>query len=278
MDREQLFQQFAAISEYLKKEEPLVHCLTHAITMNDSANVILSVGASPTMASHPREAEEVTALAKSLVVNLGNVDDSRLTAMYLSGLKARKLGIPTLFDAVGAGGISLRYHYAQKFIAACRPAIIKGNASEIRALLHLPSHALGVDAGRADTVTAANFSAAAPLFAAGAKKAGAVLMVTGPVDIITDGKDTVGVANGSPLMGRLTGTGCMLGALTGAFHCSGQSFAAAILAALTMDIAGENAASGHPGPGTFHIRLLDAIAAVTLEEIQQKCRLLTLAT
>lgn len=276
MDTERLFQQFTAIRQYLRQQDPLVHCMTHAITMNDSANIILSVGASPTMASHPQEAEEVTSQASSLVVNLGNVDDSRLTAMYLSGLKAKDLRIPTLIDAVGAGGISLRYRYVQKFIQACQPAIIKGNASEIRALLHLPSHAVGVDAGATDTVTAENFRQVAPAFAAGAKKAGAVLMVTGPVDVITDGTQTLGVANGSPLMGRLTGTGCMLGALTGAFHSTGQSFAAAALAALTLGIAGEDAAAGQPGPATFHIRLLDAVAAVTLEEIREKSQLLCL--
>lgn len=253
----------------VRANEPLIHCMTHAITMNDSANAILAVGASPTMASHPKEVEEITAAADSLVVNLGNINEERLEAMKIAGEKAHERGIPLLLDAVGVACSTLRLVYAQQFIEHNRPQIIKGNSSEIRTLCGLTAHAHGVDAGAEDAVTAENFAGDARAFGQYARQHGAVLLVTGPVDLVTDGETTLGIANGTPLLGRLTGTGCMVGALAGTWHSSGPSFEAAALGTVTMGIAGEVAAQGNPGPGTFHMHLLDALGTLTPEQVVQ---------
>ena len=152
------------IMSRVRENEPLIHCMTHAITMNDSANAILAVGGSPTMASHPQEVEEIVEAADSLVVNLGNINEERLEAMKIAGEKAHEKGIPILLDAVGVACSTLRLVYAQQFIEHNRPGIIKGNSSEIRTLCGLSAHAHGVDAGAADAVTRENFAADARAF------------------------------------------------------------------------------------------------------------------
>lgn len=263
-----------AIMSRVRANEPLIHCMTHAITMNDSANAILAVGASPTMASHPREVEEIVAAADSLVVNLGNINEERLQAMKIAGAKAHALGLPILLDAVGAASSTLRLDYAKAFIEANQPGIIKGNSSEIRALCGLPSHAHGVDAGAADAISGKNLAEAAGPFAEYARKHHTVLMVTGPVDLVTDGERSIGVANGTPLLGRLTGTGCMVGALAGTWHSSGPSFEAAALGTVYMGIAGEVAAKDNPGPGTFHMHLLDALGTLTPDQVVQGMKII----
>lgn len=257
----------------VREEEPLIHCLTHAITMNDSANAILAVGASPNMAGHPKEAAEVVAAADSLVVNLGNINDARMEAMKIAGARAHELGIPLLIDAVGVACSTLRLEYAREFIAHNRPGIIKGNSSEIRALCGLASHARGVDAGVADAVDAENFATAAAVFGRYAREQEAVILVTGPVDLVTDGETTLGIANGTPLLGKLTGTGCMAGALAGTWHACAPSFAAAVLGTAVLGIAGEEAARNCPGLGTFHIRLFDVLSNLTGEQVAEKIKI-----
>ncbi len=265
---------FTAILSRVRANEPLIHCMTHAITMNDSANAILAVGASPTMASHPKEVEEITGAADSLVVNLGNINEERLQAMAIAGAKAHAMGLPILLDAVGAACSTLRLEYAKAFIAANRPQIIKGNSSEIRALCGLPSHAHGVDAGSADAIRGTDLAGAAEPFAAYAREHDTVLLITGATDLVTDGRRTLGVANGTPLLGRLTGTGCMVGALAGTWHSSGEPFAAAVLGTVYMGLAGEVAARGNPGPGTFHVHLLDALGSLTPDQVVQGMKII----
>ena len=235
--------------------------MTHAITMNDSANAILAVGASPTMASHPKEVEEITAAADSLVVNLGNINEERLQAMKIAGARAHALGLPILLE------------YARAFIEANHPGIIKGNSSEIRALCGLPSHAHGVDAGAADAITGMDLARAAEPFAEYARAQHTVLLITGAIDLVTDGTHSIGVTNGTPMLGRLTGTGCMVGALAGTWYSSGDAFAAAALGTVYMGLAGEVAAKDKPGLGTFHMHLLDALGSLTPEQVVQEMKI-----
>lgn len=257
----------------VRANEPLIHCMTHAITMNDSANAILAVGASPTMASHPKEVEEITAAADSLVVNLGNINEERLQAMKIAGARAHALGLPILLDAVGAACSTLRLEYARAFIEANHPGIIKGNSSEIRALCGLPSHAHGVDAGAADAITGMDLARAAEPFAEYARAQHTVLLITGAIDLVTDGTHSIGVTNGTPMLGRLTGTGCMVGALAGTWYSSGDAFAAAALGTVYMGLAGEVAAKDKPGLGTFHMHLLDALGSLTPEQVVQEMKI-----
>ncbi len=269
-----LFEQLAVLRRGAAANKPLVHCITHGITMNDSANVILAVGGVPNMASHPKEVVEVGRAAAALVVNLGNISSERMEAIWLAGQAAHTDGIPMLIDLVGVACSTLRRNFAMQFIRECRPQIIKGNSSEIRAICGLPSHAVGVDAGAADAVTAENFRKAAQDIQAYALAQQAVLLMSGPVDVVTDGTRMCGVANGTAQLARLTGTGCMLGALAGVY-LAGRTWEAAVLAAVMMGLAGEEAGRiAGSRMGTFHVALLDAFSQMTDAQIQQQMKLL----
>ena len=268
-----LHRSFESLFRYVGETKPLVHCITHPITMNDCANLILAVGGSPNMASHPGEVEEVVAGASVLSVNLGNISDDRMAAMEKAGRKARALGIPILIDAVGVACSTLRRNFAASFIEQCRPAIIKGNSSEIRAICGLPAHSCGVDAGASDAVTEKNFSQAAQEFAPYAAEKETILMVSGPVDVVTDGTRACGIANGTPVLAKLTGTGCMLGALASTYLAARRPWEAAVLAAVMMGIAGEQAEKEAKGMGSFHTALFDAFSAMTADDVWRQKRI-----
>ena len=251
-----LHRSFKDLFCYVTETKPLVHCITHPITMNDCANLILAVGGSPNMASHPGEVEEVVAGASVLSVNLGNISDDRMAAMEKAGKKAK-----------------LRRNFAASFIEQCRPAIIKGNSSEIRAICGLPSHSRGVDAGASDAVTKDTFSQAAYEFAPYAAEKETILMVSGPVDVVTDGTRACGVANGTPVLAKLTGTGCMLGALASTYLAARRPWEAAVLAAVMMGIAGERAEKEAKGMGSFHTALFDAFSTMTADDVWRQQRI-----
>lgn len=272
---------FAEIWERSRREAPLVHCLTHGITQNDSANGILAVGGRPNMASHPDEVSEAVRGAAALTVNLGNITAERLVAMDRAGAAACRKGIPILLDAVGVGFSTLRRDFARRFVKQYRPAVVKGNASELRALCGLSCHGTGVDVAAADavsTLAAARREAAAlrPF----ADRWHAVLLETGAVDIVipTEGlsperqpsvSGSAFVGNGTPTLARLTGTGCLLGALAGVWLAVANPWEAALLAASTLGVAGERAEEAvwqqraKPVPlGSFHTALLDALSTL----------------
>lgn len=272
---------FAEIWERSRREAPLVHCLTHGITQNDSANGILAVGGRPNMASHPDEVSEAVRGAAALTVNLGNITAERLVAMDRAGAAACRKGLPILLDAVGVGFSTLRRDFAHRFVKQYRPAVVKGNASELRALCGLSCHGTGVDVAAADavsTLAAARREAAAlrPF----ADRWHTVLLETGAVDIVipTEGlsperqpsvSGSAFVGNGTPTLARLTGTGCLLGALAGVWLAVANPWEAALLAASTLGVAGERAEEAvwqqraKPVPlGSFHTALLDALSTL----------------
>ncbi|ERT59150.1 hydroxyethylthiazole kinase [Megasphaera vaginalis (ex Srinivasan et al. 2021)] len=251
----------------IETEKPLIHCLSHPITMNDCANLVLAVGGTVSMASHCREVEEVVSQARALAVNLGNITDERMEAMRLAGSRAASLGIPTLIDVTGISTSTLRKNFAVDFISACRPCVIKGNSSEILTLAGLPQHGIGIDAGAEDLPTRGNYEEKMAALTAYATKTTSVVVMSGPVDIIAAAGAGCAVANGTPLLARLTGTGCMLGVLIAVYTAVGTPFRAAILGTVTLGIAGEIAAAAGPGLGSFHSRLFDALSTLTDEQI-----------
>lgn len=262
-----LYEAFSSILRHVEKTKPLIHCITHPITMNDCANLVLAVGASPNMASHPEEAAEFVSLASVLAVNLGNIADDRMEGMKRAAARAKELGIPILIDAVGVSCSTLRRRFAHEFIEIYHPDLIKGNSSEIRALCGLDSHGSGVDAGAADTVTECTFAAAAKEFGAYAAAHQAVVLASGPIDVVTDGIRTCGIANGTPVLAKLTGTGCMLGVMTAVYMSAHKPWHAAVLAAAGMGLAGEKAERESKGMGSFHMNLFDALSNLTLADI-----------
>lgn len=261
----------------IQNERPLIHCITNYITANDCANILLAAGASPTMAHHPMEAAEVTEGCKSLVCNLGATEffDSMLTA----GRHARELDHPVVLDPVGVSGASFRRELCFTLmkeltpITSTVPLCIRGNFSEIKALATHQKVIIGVDAADSDTLKGKIPSDAVSLVKDFAGKVHAIVIASGAVDIISDGDLTYGVQNGSRLMSRITGSGCMSSALLGAFLGTEMSLASAAAACTVMGICGELAEKAtlqqHGGTMTFRNLLIDAVSLLEKEQIEE---------
>lgn len=251
----------------LRESKPLVHNITNFVVMNFTANILLAAGASPVMAHAENEVEEMVSFAKALVLNIGTLTDDWVDAMIKAGKAATTLGVPIILDPVGAGATMLRTKAAQRILAETRVSIVRGNASEILALAGGNANIRGVDA--ADSVEAATEQAVRL-----ARELGVPVAITGPEDFITDGRRIVRVANGHPLMGSVTGTGCGATAIIGAFAAVDPDPVSATTAALAYyGLAGQLAADGAAGPGSFMTRFLDALYYLTPEELERGCRI-----
>ena len=259
--------QAAANLEKIRATKPLVHNVTNFVVMNFTANVLLAAGASPVMAHAENEVEEMVSFAKALVLNIGTLDDAWIASMLKAGKQASALGVPIVLDPVGAGATKLRTETAKRILGETDVTLVRGNASEILALGGAAAKIRGVDA--ADSVDAAAERAVRL-----AQELGVPVAITGAVDFITDGKRVRRVANGHPLMGCVTGTGCGATAIIGAFAgVDADPVSAAATALAYYGLAGECAADGAAGPGSFAVRFLDALHALTLAEVAQGCRI-----
>ena len=243
-----------SIIQQIKEKAPIVHCITNIVAANDMANILLAVGARPIMARHPGETANVTQNCSALVLNLGTPERGTLSAMYRSAAAAARAGVPVVFDPVGVGSSKLRQKAAKKILKTVRPAVIKGNRSEIAALAQNANIFTGVDAcGEAiDTAPAENL----------AKSYGCIVVVTGSTDLVTDGTTTLHIQNGHPLMGSVTGSGCMLGALLAAAIACENSLQAVADMINLYGTAGQIAAarmSSQNGSGSYRAYLLDAV-------------------
>jgi hydroxyethylthiazole kinase len=251
----------------IRETKPLIHNITNFVVMNYTANVLLACGASPVMAHADNEVEEMVDHAGALVLNIGTLTDGWVTAMIKAGRRASELGKPIILDPVGAGATALRTNAAKAILAQTWVSVVRGNASEILSLAGLESATKGVDAIHSVTDAA---EAAGTL----ARELGTTLAITGPIDLVTDGRRTLTIEGGHPLMTLVTGTGCSATALIGAFHAVDKDSVSATATALAFfGVAGEVAGIGSVGPGTFMIRLLDALYTLTPEEVEARCRI-----
>lgn len=249
----------------LRAEAPLVHCITNFVSMDLAANVLLAVGAAPVMAHAKEEVAEMTGLARALTVNIGTLEPAWVEAMHLAVERARQDGKPWVLDPVGAGATRYR-DCALALLLKKRPAVIRGNGSEILALLG-KSAARGVDSANASVEA---LDAARTL----AKRTGGVVAVTGAVDYVTDGERLAAVDNGHPLMARVTATGCGLSALTAACAAvAGDPFEGALHALAIYGVAGELAAQQADGPGSFRMHFLDRLATLDRASLTERLRI-----
>ncbi len=245
----------------VRAQSPLVHNITNYVVMNNTANALLAVGASPVMAHSVDEVEDMIKIASSLVINIGTLSKEWVTAMLLAGKAANKKGIPVILDPVGAGATPYRTKTCITIIKDCRPTVIRGNASEIIALVNGNSKTKGVDS------VASTDSAIAPAMLL-SKETGAVVVISGPVDYITDGSRVAEIKNGSPMMTKVTGLGCTASAMVGAFAAiNPDPFIAAAHAMAVMGIAGEIAAETAKGPGSMQLQFLDELYKLSEVEI-----------
>ena len=252
---------FGSALEQVHRRAPLVDCITNFVTVNDCANILLAVGGSPTMASDIREVQETAAAASALLCNLGAID--KVESMILGGQ---------------AANTSLRRAESARLLDAVQFAVIRGNASEIRALAQRRAAGSGVDVSDADQITEKTLPRTVASARALAVQTGAVVAVSGPIDVLTDGRETILLHNGCATMSRVTGSGCMLTALMGAFcgAMPGQPFAAACAAAATMGVAGELAEARRlahgTGNATFRTDLIDAVFNLTPAQLDASVR------
>lgn len=242
--------------EKLSSTHKLIHCITNPISMNDCANAVLAIGAKVIMAQHPAECAQITEHSSALAVNLGNFDDKRAEAMQLSGRTAKENRIPIILDVVGVGCSDLRKQYALTYCHTIRPDVIKGNISELKAMTQHHAHAQGVDAGMQDKEEPRISSIWLRELA---NTLQCIVLCSGEVDIITDGKETVYIQNGCSILPLITGTGCMLGVICASFMSVCSPFESAVLACAYEGIAAECTYRITQSPGTFHMHLLDQL-------------------
>ena len=237
----------------VRTQSPLVHNVTNYVVMNNSANALLAIGASPVMAHWVSEMEEMTAIAGALVLNIGTLDDKWIDGMLIAGKAAMRRGTPIVLDPVGVGATSQRTETAMKIIEHCRPTIIRGNASEIMALVDASVKSKGVDSSASsdDALESAKRLAV---------DTGAIVVISGATDYITNGTDVYTVEGGSPIMTTVTGMGCTSTAIVGAFAAVVEDpMIAATAAMAVMSLAGERAAEYSRGNGSMQVNFLDEI-------------------
>lgn len=256
-----------ALLERVRAQSPLVHCITNYVAMNFAANVLLAAGASPAMVHSEKETAEFAGISGALTINIGTLSDPWLTGMELAAGAARAANKPWVLDPVAHHATAYRRAAIAKLLAL-KPTIIRGNASEIIALDGGTSTASGVDARDSVEVAA---GAAVNV----AKKHATVVAVTGEVDFVTDGNQSVRISGGSHYMPMVTAMGCALTGLVGAFAAVAPAspFEATIAALACFAVAGEQAAIHAEGPGSFSWRFLDALAALSPQILTGRQRL-----
>jgi hydroxyethylthiazole kinase len=252
----------------IRERKPLVHQITNYVVMNETANATLALGALPVMAHAREEVEEMAALAGGLVLNIGTLSPRWVEAMFSAGRAANSAGVPVVLDPVGAGATSYRTETARRLLQEIDVAVVRGNAAEIATLAGREAEIRGVESiGASDS--------AAELARVAARELGTVVAVTGAVDQVSDGEQTVAVANGDPLLATITGSGCMATAITGCFVAvrPDAPLAAAAEALVAFGVAGEDAAHEASGPGSFHVALYDALYALDPAALDERAKL-----
>jgi hydroxyethylthiazole kinase len=249
----------------LRERKPLVHQITNYVVMNETANATLALGALPVMAHAREEVAEMVRIAGALVLNIGTLSPHWVEAMLTAGAAANEAGVPVVLDPVGAGATSYRTETAKRILDEVDVAVLRGNAGEVATLVGVAAEVRGVE-----SIAAADDAAA--IARAAASALGVVAAVTGPVDHVSDGERVAAVANGHPLLAAVTGTGCMSSAITGCFLAVAEPFEAAVAALVAFGVAGEEAARDAKGPGSFHVGLYDALAALDPDSLDGRAQ------
>jgi len=265
---------FQNMLENVRQKCPLIHNITNYVTVNDCANIVLACGASPIMADDKEEVAEITTICSGLNINIGTLNSRTIASMLIAGKKANELNHPVVLDPVGAGASKLRTETAQQLLEEVKFSVIRGNISEIKTLASGSGTTKGVDADVADKVTEGNLDSAVAFAKAFAEKTGAVIAITGAIDIVADSKKAYCIRNGHPMMSSITGTGCQLSAMTAAFVTANPEhpLEAAAAAVCAMGYAGEIAHSrltAMDGNSTYRNYIIDAIYNMTPEMLEK---------
>ncbi|MEP6908813.1 MAG: hydroxyethylthiazole kinase [Actinomycetota bacterium] len=251
----------------IRERRPLVHQITNYVVMNETANATLALGALPVMAHAVEEVEEMASVAGALVLNIGTLSKHWVEAMLFSAKAANIAAVPVVLDPVGVGATRFRTETAERILDEAEIAVVRGNAAEVATLAGQQAEIRGVESIGASEPSGKLAKAAAQVL-------GCVVAVTGPVDHVSDGERVIAVKNGHELLGTVTGTGCMSSAMTGCFLAVApdRPLEAAAEALGAFGVAGEDAALGAKGPGTFHVNLYDALYNLDPEALDERVK------
>lgn len=260
--------------ENVRTKSPLIHNITNYVTVNDCANMVLACGASPIMADDKDEVAEIQTICAGLNINIGTLNSRTIESMMIAGKRANELDHPAVLDPVGAGASGLRTRTAEQLLEEIHFSVVRGNISEIKTLAAGAGTTKGVDADIADKVTKENLDEAVSFAKTFAKKTGAVIAITGAIDIVADAGKAYCIYNGHPMMSSITGTGCQLSALTAAFVTANKDhpLEAAAAAVCAMGLAGEIAherLTAQDGNATYRNYIIDAIYHMTGETLER---------
>ena len=261
----------------IQDKNPLTHCITNSVTINDCANAVLAIGGSPFMAEDAEELEEVVTIADALVINIGKLSKDQVEAMKISAETANRTGTPIVLDPVGVGVTQLRNRTTLDLIENYKMAAIRGNISEIKAIAKLVgvidenNAAKGVDVNADDIITEENLAANGQVIKELAAKLDTTILASGPIDILSDGETTIAIDNGDDMMPRITGSGCMLSSIVGSCVGGSAPLEGSLVAILAMNIAGEKARAKvderDEGTGSFRAYLIDYLYKTDAESL-----------
>ncbi|NRF94640.1 hydroxyethylthiazole kinase [Paenibacillus frigoriresistens] len=254
----------------VREQSPLVHNITNIVVTNFTANGLLALGASPFMAYAHEEAADVAKLSGAVVLNIGTLDESVVKSILIAGKSANESGVPVVFDPVGAGATAYRTSAAQRIIQEVKLTVLRGNVAEVANVVGETWSIKGVDAGAGEGNVIS-------LAQKAATKLGCIVVITGKDDVISDGQITYVASNGHPMLTKITGAGCLLGSVIGAFLAGAeQQRIEAVTEALAFygvaaEIAAEKKAA--EGPGSFQVEFLNQLALVSVETLQQRAKI-----
>ena len=265
---------FKEMLDNVRKNTPLIHNITNYVTVNDCANILLACGGSPIMADDVDEVEEITSICGGLNINIGTLNQRTIPSMLAAGKKANELGHPVVLDPVGAGASNLRTQTALKLLNEVKFTVIRGNISEIKTLALGSGSTKGVDADVADKVTEENLEQAVSFAKDFSKKTGAVIAITGAIDIVADKDKAFCIRNGHKDMSLITGTGCQLSAMTAAYITANpnEPLTAAAAAVCAMGLCGEIARermTDKDGNSSYRNYIIDAVCNLTGEKLEE---------
>ena len=265
-EEQQAMEGLGRILEEVRSRRPLVHHITNLVVTNVTANATLAIGALPVMAHAYEEVEEMVQAAGALLLNIGTLTPSTVESMVAAGRKANELGIPVVLDPVGAGATRLRLNSARRLLEELKLAVVRGNAAEIGILAGRGGEIKGVESlGATGDLKETAVSLAL--------ETGAVVAITGKQDILSDGRRLALVDNGHPMLGTVTGTGCMATTMIAAFAAVEKDYLVAAAGALAcFGLAGERAAEGAEGPGSFQVALFDWLYRLRGEDLERGAR------
>ena len=272
---------FGKILENVNKKHPLVHAITNYVTVNDCANMALACGSAPIMADDINEVEEIVSICNALVINIGTLNERTIASMIRAGQKANQLGLPVILDPVGAGASKLRTDTALELLEQVKFAVVRGNISEIKTIDQGSGTTKGVDADSNDALNDGNLDQIVQFTKRLSEKTGAVIAVTGAIDVVADQKKAFVIKNGHPMMSRITGTGCMLTTVIGGYCGANPDdlLVATATAVSCMGLCGELAFekvwAQKEGTASFRTYIIDFMSNMNAEILERGMKIET---